>query len=163
MVLDMTMNLWIPRFSALILASTAFVSLAEEAPAPMPSRQVLLEQQLDIASRADVKVFRVNFPKGYKTPEHQHEGAGPRYVLKGRIKITDNGQSREYGPGQVFWESGQTMTAENISDGEAEMVVFEVANPSSVTSAPVPAAIPPAAIKPSTPPIASPEPSKQAE
>lgn len=142
----MKIKQWISGLSTLIVISITSASLADGASATAPSRQILLEQQMDIAAKTDVRVFRVIFPKGYKTPEHQHEGAGPRYVLKGRIKITDNGQTREYGPGQVFWESGQPMIAENISDGEAEMVVFEVAN--AVTGQTTPVAPPAAIVEP---------------
>ena len=47
-------------------------------------------------------------------------------MVKGRVKIEEGGMVQEYGPGQVFWESGQVMTAENVSDGEAELIIFEV-------------------------------------
>jgi hypothetical protein len=47
-------------------------------------------------------------------------------VVKGRVKIEEAGQTAEYGPGQVFWETGGVMTAENISEGEAELIIFEV-------------------------------------
>lgn len=140
-----------------LFAALAFPVLAEDSPsaslsspAPMPPRQMLLEQQMDIATKANVKVYKVNFPKGFKTPEHGHEGAGPRYVLKGRIKVTENGQAQEYGPGQVFWESGQMMTAENISDGEAEMLVFEVISPQAAAPASASPTSTPASSMPTT-------------
>jgi quercetin dioxygenase-like cupin family protein len=50
-------------------------------------------------------------------------------VLKGRVKIEEGGQTREYGPGEVFWESGQWMTAENVGEGDAEVVIVELAAP----------------------------------
>ena len=115
-------------------------ALAEEAPAvmmaavpaapsvpPMPPKQVLLEKALDLQSgKIDSRVLRIALPKGYKTPQHLHEGGGPRYVVKGRVRIEEGGQVQEYGPGQVFWETGAIMTAENISDGEAELIIFEI-------------------------------------
>ena len=105
---------------------------AEEAPIPppappMPPKQILLENSVKLNSgKFDTKVFRIAFPKGFKTPQHVHEGPGPRYVVKGRVRIEEDGQVNEYGPGQVFWESGAVMTAENVSDGEAELIIFEV-------------------------------------
>ncbi|MDD1649912.1 MAG: cupin domain-containing protein [Methylococcaceae bacterium] len=105
---------------------------AEEAPIPppappMPPKQILLENSVKLNSgKFDTKVFRIAFPKGFKTPQHVHEGPGPRYVVKGRVRIEEGGQVNEYGPGQVFWESGAVMTAENVSDGEAELIIFEV-------------------------------------
>ena len=99
--------------------------MAEEVPALQP--QTLIEKSVELSgARLDVKVLRVTLPKGFKTPEHVHEGPGARYVIKGRVKISEAGQTAEYGPGQVFWESGQTMTAENISEGDAELLIFEV-------------------------------------
>lgn len=117
-------------FLAVLLAVRT--ALAEEAPAPpaappMPPKQVLLENSVALSSgKFDTKVFRIVFPKGFKTPQHVHEGPGPRYVVKGRVRIEEGGQVNEYGPGQVFWESGAVMTAENVSDGEAELIIFEV-------------------------------------
>jgi quercetin dioxygenase-like cupin family protein len=96
----------------------------------MPPRQVLLEKSLDLPSnKVNTRVIKVNFPKGYKTPLHTHEGPGPRYVLKGKIKVEEGGQTNEYGAGQVFWETGQWMTVENVGEGEAEMVIVELAPP----------------------------------
>jgi len=104
------------------------VALAGEA--DTPPRQVLLEKTVDLpANKVNARVVRVVFPKGYKTPLHTHEGPGPRYVVKGKVRIEEGGQSHEYGPGQVFWETGQWMTAENVGDGDAEVVIVELAAP----------------------------------
>ena len=104
---------------------------AEEAavaqPVPMPPKQTLLEQPVDLnTTKIQASVFRLTLPRGFKTPQHVHDGPGPRYVVKGRVKIEEAGQTAEYGPGQVFWETGAVMTAENISEGEAELIIFEV-------------------------------------
>lgn len=107
------------------LLTVAVVS-AEEM--PMPPKETLLEKSVELSSnKIHAQVFRILFPKGFKTPQHIHNGPGPRYVVKGRVKIEEGGQTQEYGPGQVFWESGATMTAENVSDGEAELLIFEIA------------------------------------
>lgn len=107
------------------LLSTAVVS-AEET--PMPPKETLLEKSVELSSnKINAQVFRILLPKGFKTPQHIHNGPGPRYVVKGRVKIEEGGQTQEYGPGQVFWESGAVMTAENVSDGEAELLIFEIA------------------------------------
>ncbi|MEY4195200.1 MAG: hypothetical protein RLZZ226_1568 [Pseudomonadota bacterium] len=98
---------------------------AEEA--KMPPRQILLEKAAELpTNQVNARIIRVIFPQGYKTPLHTHEGPGPRYVLRGRVRIEEGGQTQEYGPGEVFWESGQWMTAENVSEGEAEMLIFEM-------------------------------------
>lgn len=112
----------LPAFSAPILA--------EEAQAPGAARKLLLEKEVDLPStHLKANVLRVTFPQGYKTPLHTHEGPGPRYVLKGQVKIEEGGVSHVYGPGEAFWESGQWMTAENVGEGEAEVVIVELGTP----------------------------------
>ena len=111
---------------ALILSLCSTVGMAEEV--VMPPKQVLLEKSLELPSnKVESHVFRLTLPKGFKTPQHVHEGPGPRYVVKGQVRIEEAGQTQEYGPGQVFWETGEVMTAENISEGEAELMIFEIA------------------------------------
>lgn len=91
------------------------------------SRELLLKKHVSLpAKEIDTNVIRVQFPKGYKTPLHTHEGPGPRYVLRGRLKIEDGGQSNVFGPGEVFWETGDEMTVENVGKGEAEILLFEM-------------------------------------
>ena len=127
------------KLAALPLFLTAFTltsaplhaeeaAVAQPAPMPpMPPKQTLLEQPVDLnTTKIQASVFRLTLPRGFKTPQHVHDGPGPRYVVKGRVKIEEAGQTAEYGPGQVFWETGGVMTAENISEGEAELIIFEV-------------------------------------
>lgn len=104
------------------------VASSVPAPDPMPPKQALIQKSLDLKSgKIDASVYRIVFPRGFKTPVHVRQGSGPRYVVKGRVRIVDSARSREYGPGEVFWETGETMMAENISDGEAELIIFEIA------------------------------------
>ena len=92
------------------------------------SRQSLFKKRATLPSNTvDANVIRVYFPKGYKTPLHTHEGPGPRYVLKGRLKVEDSGETNVFGPGDVFWETGAAMTVENVGGGEAEILIFELA------------------------------------
>jgi quercetin dioxygenase-like cupin family protein len=115
----------IPVFGFTALESP--VANAEESPAKF-SRELLLKKHVSLSSKeVDTHVIRVQFPKGYKTPLHTHEGPGPRYVLKGKLKVEDGGQSNTYGPGEVFWETGAEMTVENVGRGEAEIIIFEMA------------------------------------
>lgn len=91
------------------------------------SRENLLKKRVTLSSKAiDTQVIRVRFPKNFKTPLHTHDGPGPRYVLRGKLKVEDSHQSRVYGVGEVFWETGEAMTVENVGKGEAEMVIFEM-------------------------------------
>ncbi|MCK9609035.1 MAG: cupin domain-containing protein [Methylomonas sp.] len=111
---------------ALALANNDFVS-ADQAEAKF-SRTELLNKQVTLASpEINAKVSRVRFSRGFKTPLHTHEGPWPRYVLKGRLQVEDNGEVHVYKSGQVFWETGTEMTVENIGKGEAEIIIFEMA------------------------------------
>lgn len=110
-----------------LFSATALAASDEHAPASL-TRQLLLKKKLTLpANTIESKVIRVLFPRGYKTPVHTHEGPGPRYVLKGKLKVEDSGESHVFGAGEVFWETGEAMTVENIGAGEAEIVIFEMA------------------------------------
>jgi quercetin dioxygenase-like cupin family protein len=110
-----------------LFLATSPAANAEESSAKF-SRELLLKKHVTLAAKeVDTNVIRVQFPKGYKTPLHTHEGPGPRYVLKGKLKVEDGGQSNVFGPGEVFWETGAEMTVENVGKGEAEIIIFEMA------------------------------------
>lgn len=110
-----------------LFLATSLAANAEESSAKF-SRELLLKKHVTLAAKeVDTNVIRVRFPKGYKTPLHTHEGPGPRYVLKGKLRVEDGGQSNVFGPGDVFWETGAEMTVENVGKGEAEIIIFEMA------------------------------------
>lgn len=114
-------------FGALALALCLHSNAHADETSAKLSREPLLNKHVTLPSKdIDTHVIRVRFPKGFKTPLHTHEGPGPRYVLKGKLKIEDGGESHSYGPGEVFWETGGEMTVENIGKGEAEMIIFEM-------------------------------------
>lgn len=114
----------------LMLAGALGTSTAIAEETPMPPRQILLEKTTELpANPINAKIIRVSFPRGFKTPLHTHEGPGPRYIVQGKVRIDEGGQVNTYGPGEVFWESGQWMTAENVGDEEAVMIIFELAKP----------------------------------
>ena len=119
-------HLYIILALGLLVPYTAF-SIAGESPTTL-SRQVLLQKKVSLpSSTVDAKVIRVQFPKGYKTPLHTHEGPGPRYVVKGQLRVEDSGESHVFSTGEVFWETGAEMTVENIGGSDAEIVIFELA------------------------------------
>jgi quercetin dioxygenase-like cupin family protein len=99
---------------------------AEEKPAL--NRTVLLENKVELPSNTvNTKLIRVAFPPAFKTPWHTHQGPGPRYIVKGKLKVVENGKTNIYSAGQVFWESGALMSVENIGEGSAELIIFELA------------------------------------
>ncbi|MEY4683749.1 MAG: hypothetical protein RLZ25_208 [Pseudomonadota bacterium] len=126
------MSKYIPLQAALILLTLSALpqlAPADESVATEPmSRQTLLKREIQTPpGSAETRVIRVTFPPGFKTPLHTHDGQGPRYILKGKLRVEDSGQTQVYGAGDVFWETGSAMTIENISGSDAEMVIFEIA------------------------------------
>jgi len=91
-------------------------------------RTVLLENKVELPSNnVNAKVIRVTFPPAFKTPWHTHEGPGPRYVVKGKLKVVEGGKTNTYSVGDVFWESGHLMSVENMGEESAELIIFELA------------------------------------
>lgn len=115
-----------------LLAQTAIFALAglHSAPGnaePAMAKKVLLEKKVELPdNKFKARMIRVTFPPGFKTPWHTHRGPGPRYVVKGELKIIEEGHAKTYSAGEVFWESGKRMSAENLTDQEAEVVIFEL-------------------------------------
>jgi quercetin dioxygenase-like cupin family protein len=88
----------------------------------------LLKKSVDLASpQITANVVRVTFPAGSKVPTHTHPGPGPRYVVKGKLKVVDGGETKIYTAGDVFWETGREMTVENVAGDESQLVIFEMA------------------------------------
>jgi quercetin dioxygenase-like cupin family protein len=94
---------------------------------PGINRSVLLENEVQLSStQITAKTIKVVFPPAFKTPWHTHEGPGPRYIVKGQLKVIEGGVTKVYKAGDVFWESGKLMSVENISDETAEMIIVEL-------------------------------------
>jgi len=111
--------------SALFLGNVQTASALEK---PGMNRTVLLEKKLELSSpNINTKMIRVAFPPAFKTPWHTHEGPGPRYVVKGTLKVVEGGKTNTYSAGEVFWESGELMSVENVGDDSAELIIFELA------------------------------------
>jgi quercetin dioxygenase-like cupin family protein len=100
------------------------ISAQEKSPL---NRTLLLENKVELPSNnIDAKVIRVTFPPAFKTPWHSHEGPGPRYVVKGKLKVVEGGKTNTYAAGEVFWESGNLMSVENLGEDPAELIIFEL-------------------------------------
>ena len=95
---------------------------------PTLNRTILLENKVELPSNnINAKIIRVTFPPAFKTPWHSHEGPGPRYVVKGNLRVVEGGKTSTYSAGDVFWESGHLMSVENIGEDSAELIIFELA------------------------------------
>ena len=91
-----------------------------------PPSKSLFEKVVDVPSKTRVVVRLTTYPKGYKTQLHTHKGPGPRYVLQGTLKVAEGGETKTYGPGQVFWETGLPMTVENVGEGNSQHLIIEL-------------------------------------
>lgn len=92
------------------------------------TRAILLQNSITLPSnKIHSKMIRVSFPTGFKTPRHTHDGPGPRYVVKGTLQVVEGEKTGIYSAGEVFWESGQSMTVENVGGEPAELIIFELA------------------------------------
>lgn len=112
---------------ALTLAFSA-ASVFADADKSVLIRSLLLENPVELSSKnVNAKVIRVTFPPHFKTPMHTHEGPGPRYVVKGKFEVTDNGMVKTFSTGEVFWETGKLMAIENVGGETAELIIFEMA------------------------------------
>jgi quercetin dioxygenase-like cupin family protein len=110
-----------------VMAYMAELPRAVEAQSQQLTQKVLLEQVVELVSKqVNVKIRHIKFPVGFKTPEHTNKGPGPRYVLKGQVEVIEGGKTGTYKAGEVFWESGIPMTAENVGSEEAELIVIEL-------------------------------------
>jgi len=117
------------KIPALVLTTLFFINsqavFAGEK--PVLKRTVLIENKVELTSKnVNAKTIRVIFPPSFKTPWHTHEGPGPRYVVKGKLKVVEGGKTNIYKAGDVFWESGQLMSVENISDQIGELIIVEL-------------------------------------
>lgn len=100
--------------------------LTAQAQGKVPQK-VLFEKVVELPSKnVNVKIRHVTFPVGFKTPEHTHEGPGPRYILQSKLEVIEGGVTGTYGAGEVFWESGIPMTAENVGGEEATFIIIEL-------------------------------------
>lgn len=114
--------------ASFLTASLTIQPVLAETNKPGLIRTPLLENQVELPSKnINAKIIRVTFPPAFKTPPHTHEGPGPRYVVKGKLKVTEDGKVNTYSIGEVFWETGKLMTVENVGKDTAELIIFELA------------------------------------
>lgn len=118
-------KVFLVTLAILLLIGVQAVSAQDK---PTLNRTVLLENKVVLPSNnINAKIIRVTFPVAFKTPWHTHEGPGPRYVVKGKLKVVEGGKTNTYSVGDVFWESGALMSVENIGETSAELIIFELA------------------------------------
>jgi quercetin dioxygenase-like cupin family protein len=114
---------------------TCTVFAAELSPPGVPT-QNLLEHELEVNTRKiNTRVVRVTLPPGFNSPLYIHEVPGPRYVLKGQVKVDEGAEAHIYGPTGVFWESGRWMRIANVGTEEAELLAIELTPVSEATIA----------------------------
>ncbi|MGR9052568.1 MAG: cupin domain-containing protein [Gammaproteobacteria bacterium] len=113
--------------ASLVLFFICVQALSAKEPSKL-RRESLFGKEVELPSnKVHANIVRVTFPPSFETPWHEHKGPGPRYILKGQLKVTEGGVTKTYSAGDVFWESGQRMQVENVGEGEAQLVIFELA------------------------------------
>ncbi len=113
-------------FTAILFITSKTVSAEEKSAL---NKTVLLAHDVELPDKnINTKIIRVIFPVAFKTPWHTHQGPGPRYVIKGKLKVIEGGKTNTYSVGDVFWESGDLMSVENIGEDTAELIIFELAS-----------------------------------
>jgi quercetin dioxygenase-like cupin family protein len=118
-------KVFLTTIATLLLTNAQVVSAQDK---PTLNRTILLENKVELPSNnIKAKIIRVTFPIAFKTPWHTHEGPGPRYVVKGKLKVVEGGKTNTYSIGDVFWESGDIMSVENTGEDSAELIIFELA------------------------------------
>lgn len=120
-----SMGFILTALTTLFFCTTQGVSAQEKTSL---NRTVLLEKKLELPTpNITTKVIRIAFPPAFKSHWHTHEGQGPRYVIKGTLKVIEGGKTNTYSAGEVFWETGELMSIENVTDDAAELIIFELA------------------------------------
>lgn len=113
---------------AAVLLAFANVSSVSAKEGAKLNKALLFEKAVELPNPSiNAKIVKVTFPPKFQTPWHEHKGPGPRYILKGELTVTEGGETHTYVAGDVFWESGLRMRVENTGEGEAELVIFELA------------------------------------
>jgi quercetin dioxygenase-like cupin family protein len=82
--------------------TTLVWELLDEAPA-----DALLAERVEVADGWLMRHDRVDFSPGGVAYRHTHPGPGIRYLLHGSLRIESEGETREYGPGEAWFESGR--------------------------------------------------------
>jgi quercetin dioxygenase-like cupin family protein len=93
--------------------TTVVWELLEEAPA-----DALLAAQVEVEDGWLMRHDRVDFPPGGVAYLHTHPGPGIRYLLYGSLRIETAGETREYGPGEAWFESGPEPVLATSSESE---------------------------------------------
>lgn len=117
-----------------LLSVAAFICLnslmvgAHASDGAKPLKNNLLLQNTSLpSSEFSTKVRTITWPVGYTSKVHSHAGPGPRYVLRGTVQITENGQSSEYSAGEVFWYSAKyPHQAKNVDSVETQVLIIEL-------------------------------------
>ncbi len=112
-----------------IMFSSLACGGSSSAPAPAPEKisTLVFEKVVDLPSaRVNVVIRHVKLPVGFKTPAHTHKGPGPRYILKGAQEVVEGEVTTTVSAGEVIWESGAVMTAENIADIPTELIAVQL-------------------------------------
>lgn len=93
-----------------------------------PVKEKLIDRLVELPDKDfNILVRTVEWPVGFKSKPHTHKGPGPRYVLRGKVRIDDQGKVGEYSAGESFWHPGGfPHTAENIASEPSKVLIIEL-------------------------------------
>ncbi|MDD5035749.1 MAG: glycosyltransferase family 39 protein [Methylococcaceae bacterium] len=91
--------------------------------------KLLLEKELDLpSSKVKTRLTKLTIPQGGNIPL---PSTGPRYVVRGQLKVEQGSSIHVYGPGEAFWQSGPPMRAENVGKADAQLLLIDLGSDSS--------------------------------
>jgi quercetin dioxygenase-like cupin family protein len=96
-----------------------------------PRGGALLSREVSVGPDWLMRCDRVDFPPGGVAYSHTHPGPGIRCLLHGRIRIESEGETREYGPLEPWFESGPEPVFAAASESEETAFVRVMLLPSA--------------------------------
>lgn len=125
--------------TALLMLATSLAAKADSVTVnPLLTTAVTASGQPIVLPQGDVQLIASMYeiPPGAKLPEHEHNSQRYGYLLAGQLRVTntENGESKEYKPGDFIVESrAQWHKAENIGTEPIKLLVIDQIKPGEST------------------------------
>ncbi|HEV2105076.1 MAG TPA: cupin domain-containing protein [Candidatus Eisenbacteria bacterium] len=119
-----------------VLLALAALAMAADEPGEVVKSgfegRLLLERAVaghlkELNGRYVLRLSETTYAPGGYIGAHQHAGPGIRYVEEGRLAYVQQGRTTVYGPGDCFYETGDTThTARNDGKTPVRLLNFEL-------------------------------------
>ena len=119
-------------FAAILFVTNASAQETRVVDRKDADSKVMLEEKVsgylsELNGKYKLRVTETTYKPGGYTGEHQHVGPGLRVVTAGELTFAQDGKTRIYKPGEVFYESGDvTNAACNKGNVPAVVLIFEI-------------------------------------